>query len=159
MPLNHLLTYLHDHLAGALAAVEIIDHIEVSHGDTAAGDVIRKLRTEILDDRNVLMGLIERLGDTAQSPRRIFGWLAEKSVELKLKLDDPSGGALRLFESAELLSLGIEGKISLWYALDAGKQQAPPLQSLDYARLISRAREQRAMLETVRLDAARAAFS
>jgi hypothetical protein len=36
---------------------------------------------------------------------------------LKLGIDDPPSGLLLLFESLEALSLGIEGKRSLWIAL------------------------------------------
>ena len=45
------------------------------------------------------------------------GCLGERLTRLKLPLDDPSEGALYLFEALEVLSLGIEGKRGLWQAL------------------------------------------
>jgi hypothetical protein len=51
-----------------------------------------------------------RLGVPTSAPRRAAAWLAEKLTELKLRLDDPSGGALRLMETLEAVSVGIEGK-------------------------------------------------
>jgi hypothetical protein len=75
-----------------------------------------------------------------------------------LRLDDPARGALRLFEELEALSLGIEGKRSLWVALSAAAKDAPSLQLLDYERLASRAEEQRSRVEAKRLEAARKAL-
>ncbi|MDQ6612859.1 MAG: hypothetical protein M3Y64_10530 [Gemmatimonadota bacterium] len=154
----HLSTYLRDHLAGADAAVEIMDHIESSHGEASAGAAVRQVRPEILADRAELARLVETLGHSASTPRRVFGWLAEKTVELKLKIDDPSDGQLRLLESLEILSLGIEGKLGLWKALDGSTAGARVGGTTDYNRLIQRAQLQRELIEAERLRAARALF-
>ena len=57
--------------------------------------------------------------------RKATAWLTEKVTELKLRLDDPAGGALRLLEALEAVSLGIEGKRALWRALAAAAEDAP----------------------------------
>lgn len=57
------------------------------------------------------------------------------------------------------MSLGIEGKLALWRALAAAAATAPELVGVDYALLEQRAIEQRASVETVRLDAARVALA
>jgi hypothetical protein len=85
--------------------------------------------------------------------------LAEKVTALKLRLDDPADGDLRLFESLEALSLGLEGKKSLWRALSAAAGKAPALQLLDYERLTQRADEQRRRVEAKRLDIAKTALA
>ena len=90
--------------------------------------------------------------------RNAFGWLAQKAAELKVRLDDPEDGALRLLETLEALALGIEGKRALWESLAAAMEWAPALSSLDYARLGQRADAQRAMVEGERVAAARAAL-
>ena len=154
----HLATYLRDHRAGAQAALQIIDHIEASHGDSDAGSVVRQLRPEIQEDVNVLDQLIERLGIPAGGARRAFGWMGEQLVELKLKVDDPADGDLRLMESLEVLSLGIEGKLALWKALEASAVSEPRLATLDFAHHIARTRNQRERAEAVRLEAAQVAF-
>lgn len=158
MASHHLATYLKDHLAGAGAAIEIMDHIESSHGDTSAGDLVKRLRPDILADRQELEELITRLGHETTAPRRAAGWLSEKVVELKLKMDDPSNGALRLLESVEMLALGVHGKIDLWHSLAGNIGSIPALGTLQYERLIQRAEAQRALIEPVRLEAASAAF-
>lgn len=73
---------------------------------------------------------------------------------MKMKVDDPSGSELKLLESLEAVALGIHGKGSLWRAL----RVVPSASGPGYDRLIARADEQRERIETLRLDAARAAF-
>jgi hypothetical protein len=85
--------------------------------------------------------------------------LAEKMAELKLRIDDPQARTLRLFESLEALSLGIEGKRSLWHALKAVAEKSPSLRIIDYERLIRRAQEQRDQVEALRIDTARKALT
>jgi hypothetical protein len=78
--------------------------------------------------------------------------------ELKLHFDDPQAGPLRLFESLEALSLGIEGKRSLWIALRTVAANAPSLRILDYERLIQGAQNQRDRVETRRIETAKEAL-
>jgi hypothetical protein len=63
-----------------------------------------------------------------------------------------------LFESLEALSLGIEGKKSLWVALSAAAEVSPELRIADYERLKKRAEEQRNRVEAKRLEVAKAAL-
>jgi hypothetical protein len=76
--------------------------------------------------------------------------LAEKFTELKLRFDDPNASVLLLFESLEALSLGIDGKRSLWIALAATSETTPSLPIADYDRLQKRAQEQRDRVEAIR---------
>jgi hypothetical protein len=76
-----------------------------------------------------------------------------------MRLDDPADGDLRLFESLEALSLGIEGKRSLWLALAEAATENPGLRRLDYQHLIVRADEQRARVERRRLEIATRALA
>lgn len=59
----------------------------------------------------------------------------------------------------ETLSLGIEGKRSLWRALREVREAYPELIETDLDGLVERAEHQRSMLEDHRLAAARRAFS
>ena len=99
-----------------------------------------------------------RLGVPTSAPRRAAAWLAEKLTELKLRLDDPAGGPLRLLETLEAVSVGIEGKRLLWLALAAAAESAPELRVTDYGRLERRAEEQRQRVEVLRPEAARTAL-
>jgi hypothetical protein len=148
----HLATYLNDHLAGAVAALELLEHLERTHADLAP--FLRALRHDIEHDRAELEALIARLGVTQSAPRQAVAWVAEKAARLKMAVDDLSGSRLKLLESLEAVAVGIHGKGSLWRALKV----VPAASGPDYDRLIARADEQRERIEAVRLDAARRAF-
>lgn len=159
MAREHIATYLNDHLAGSVGALELLEHLEKEHPDTEVGRLASEVRAEVAADQQVLESLMERLEVTRSRTRRAAAWLGEKAAELKLRLDDPAGGSLRLFESLEALSLGIEGKKSLWQALAAAAEEAPHLRAADYEDLIRRADEQRNRVETARLESARRALA
>jgi hypothetical protein len=101
---------------------------------------------------------MDRLGVAESPTRKASAWLAEKVTELKLVVDDPANGDLRLFESLEALSLGIEGKRALWLALSSAAEVALELRVADYGRLARRAEEQRSRVEAVRLEVAKRAL-
>lgn len=154
---HHLAAYLNDHLAGAVAALEMLQHLREAHAGSALAQVLMELQADIEADREELEALMARLGVAQSQPRKLAGWLGEKAAQLKLKLDD-RGGAMQLFESLEALSLGIEGKHNLWRALAALAVGAPELGALNYERLIERAAAQRLQVEGERLRAAHAAL-
>jgi len=152
-------TYLNDHLAGAVAAIELLEHLESAHKGTSLQIRFAELRRDISADRHELESLMVALNVDQSSLRKASAWLTEKFTQLKLRLDDPSGGPLLLLESIEVISLGIEGKRLLWRALRATSEKSYALKALDYERLIKRAEEQRDRVETIRLEAARQALA
>jgi hypothetical protein len=156
---EHLALYLNDHLAGSAAALELLEHLEREHVGSATERFVAELRADITADRQELEALMARLHVSSGPPRKAAAWLAEKATELKLRLGDPAGGAFRLLESLEGVSLGIEGKRLLWRALAAASRDAPALLGPDYERLQRRAEEQRQQVEVVRLTAALASFA
>lgn len=158
MPSQNLATYLNDHLAGSVVALEILEHLEQASAERALAPVLATLRAEISADRAELEALMERLGVAESRPRQAVAWLGEKLAQVKLTLDDSSAGALRLFEGLEAVSLGIEGKRGLWQVLAAVAVANPALEGPDYGRLTRRAEAQRRQVEAVWLDAAMAAL-
>lgn len=154
---KHLATYIKDHFAGSEGALAILDHVEKVHGGSAAA-MAQTLRPQLQGERAVLSRLLASLDTEESLPRRVAGWLSEKGLELKLKMDDPTDGALHLLEAIEMLALGVHGKRGLWVALDASRGKIPALATEDYDALIAQAESQRALLEVVRLEGAKAAF-
>lgn len=155
---EHIATYLNDHLAGSVVALELLESLEAAHAGTDVERVASELRIDVAADRGELEALMGRLQVGESRTRKASAWLGEKMTELKLRLDDPAGGALRLLEALEAVSLGIEGKLGLWRALAAAAGGAPSLQGFDYERLAQRAMEQRSRVEAARLDAAKRAL-
>src|SRR6476469_4182765 len=125
----NLATYLNDYMAGAVAGIEIAKHLEESAVDAETRTELASVRAEIEADEKELSDLAIRLGIEQSSVRKAAGWLSEKAAEIKLRFDDLSGGELRTYEALEALSLGSEGKRSLWLALrsvgDGGSQVLP----------------------------------
>ena len=146
-----LSVYLNDHRAGSTAALEILDRLEsLDPGD----GWVRRVREEIVDDREELEHLMRSAGVALSHTRAAFAWLTERMAELKTRLEDRAGGALQRLELLEALALGIQGKENLWNALQSASARQPLLRGVDYQRLIARAREQRAFVEGQRLKAA-----
>src|SRR5262245_26657022 len=104
MATKHLATYLNDHLAGSEAALELLEHLEQAHAGTPTAGFAARLRADIVADRGELEALMGRAQAAPSRPRKAAAWLAEKVTELKLRLDDPAGGALRLLEVLEAVS-------------------------------------------------------
>ena len=153
-----LASYLNDHLAGSVVALELLDHLEEDGAGTTRASILADVHADIEADRQELEAFMAQLGVTVSAPRKATGWLVEKLGEIKLHLDDPGDGALRRLEALETVSLGIEGKRALWHALAAAAEDAPGLNGLDYTRLGRRAETQREVVETLRLHAAKEAF-
>jgi hypothetical protein len=153
-----LATYLNDHLAGSVVALELLDHLEEDGAGTAEASILADVHADIEADRQELEAFMAQRGIAVSAPRKATGWLVEKLSELKLRLDDAGDGALRRLEALETVSLGIAGKQALWHALAAAAEDAPELNGLDYARLGRRAETQREMVERLRLHAAKEAL-
>jgi hypothetical protein len=153
----HLGVYLNDHLAGAAAALKILDAL-AAHDDAELTAFVQGLRQAIALDRDELARLMGDAGIAISHVRRAVGWIGEKAAELKLTLDDPADRGLRTFELLEVLALGIDGKRALWSVLRIVSTEVPSLRA-DYARLAHRADDQRAAVETRRLEWAAKALS
>src|SRR5437763_11196636 len=95
---TNLAVYLNDHLAGAIAAIEILDMLS-RHTDSAdLSQFVAELRVAVDEDREELERLMSRADIAKSTGRRVAGWISEKAAELKVRIDDPLGGALQLFE-------------------------------------------------------------
>jgi hypothetical protein len=158
MTSEQLATYLNDHLAGSVVAVDLLEHLEKAHADTPLQEFFAELRTAIEEDRGTLMTVMSSLQIEQSTFRKVSAWISEKFTELKLRLDDPGAGALLLLESLDVLSIGIEGKRLLWRSLAECATTASELRIVDYEPLIARAEKQRADVEAVRLAATKKAF-
>ena len=81
-----LATYLNDHFAGSLAAVELLEHLEAAYAETTLASFFAELRREISADRKELQRLMNRLQIEESLPRKVSAWLAGKVTELKLTI-------------------------------------------------------------------------
>lgn len=158
MSAESLQTYLKDHLAGSVAAIELLSHLIATRAESSLVQFFSDLREEIKQDQNVLRKILEESGSEENSLKNAGAWLTEKLVRVKLKLENSHEGPLGLLEALEIIALGIEGKRLLWRALVVSRHSVPHFLRWDFSGLEERAREQRERVEAQRLEAAQVAF-
>src|SRR5436190_14186690 len=152
--MEELSSYLNDHLAGGVAALELLDRlIEASQGKSLER-FFREVRNEVEADHETLKELITKLGEKESAVRKAGAWIVEKVSRAKIQLSKTEEGEMGLFLALEALALGITGKRMLWRALAAAAESVPQLRGPDYPRLEERAVEQYNRMETERLEVA-----
>jgi hypothetical protein len=150
--------YLNDHLGGSTSGLELVRRVARTHAGTAAEPPLRRLSTEIAEDRRTLLAIMRTLGVQVRYYKVLLGWTAEKAARLKpngrLRQRSPLSSVIEL----ESLLLGIEGKRACWRVL---RQRAQVERRLDPAQLddlTARAEQQLETVEGLRIEAAAEAF-
>jgi hypothetical protein len=146
-PDKYLSIYLNDHLAGAVAAVELARRIELDG-----------IADEIDEDRRALLDIMTRLDVDQDRIKMAVSWAAEKVGRLKLNGELLRSSPLSRLEELELLGLGVEGKLALWRTLRQELAADARLDGVELDALITRAQSQRRRIERLRLQAARTAL-
>jgi hypothetical protein len=153
---DSLTTYLQDHLAGALHAIELLKAMREHFAAEPLGTFAAEVLAEVEADREVLATLTERVGGSAGGMKEWGAWLSEKVSRLKLKHGSTDG--LGTFEALEFLVIGIHGKRALWRAIALVASFDSRLEGIDFTDLIARAENQHQRVEEQRLDYARSVF-
>lgn len=145
--------YLNDHLTGAMLGSKLAGQIQARHRGTQLGEVMSSIAQEIEEDRETLVGLMQRMDAPRNPIKQASGWIAEKASRLKFghAYRQPNHGA---FMALEALTLGVHGKRSLWSALQRVANEYPTLASAHLDQLLVRAEAQHATLERERLKLA-----
>lgn len=157
MSRDGLITYLNDHLAGSVGALQVLDHLIRLQQGTAGEAVLAKVRTEVEEDQKTLQNLLREVGGKESRVRQAAAWLTEKLGQAKLKLDDPGGGEFQILEGLEALTLGIQGKAALWRVLASVRLAEG--RHLDFAALERSALDQFRRVDRLRLQLAPVALS
>jgi hypothetical protein len=152
-----LAIYLHDHLAGASMAIELIESMRKEHAGESLGEFAAHLLVEIEADRKVLLELADRAGAGSSAIKDLGAWLSEKVS--RVKLSGQNENSFKTFEALEFLQLGIHGKWALWRVLAGLVAIDIRLQGPDFAHLVARAEMQELEVEHRRLEVAQTAFS
>lgn len=149
-------TYLNDHLAGSVAALELIEHLIKRHPEPAFAQFFSDLERDIKADQGVLRQLLRDMHQRESALRKVAAWIAEKLLRTKFAIAGEEFGELGLVQAFETLALGIRGKQLLWRGLRTCDW--PSLKYVDLVRLEDRAIEQQERVEERRLAAFRQAF-
>ena len=159
MPRDPLLSYLRDHLAGAIGALELLEHLRSHAGDEEIRKAATTFHVEVGADREVLENIAQQLGGGSSAVKDASAWVGEKLSRLKLGAVGDTVNGLPLFEAIEALSLGIAGKIALWDTLIAIARDDSSMPRLDYYALRQRAQQQHDRMELHRLRLATLVFN
>ncbi|MEU5591749.1 hypothetical protein [Streptomyces sp. NPDC020298] len=150
--------YLNDHLAGATVGTRRAGYVARAHRGTALGDVLEPLAREIAEDRESLLGVMDRLGVPKRRYKVLAGAAAECAGRLKPNGRVVARSPLSAVLELEFLRLGVEGKAAGWRSLrplaDADGRLGP--RQLD--ELIARAERQLSTLEELRLRTSQEVF-
>jgi hypothetical protein len=156
-PVSDLASYLNDHLAGSISALELIDHWADAHKGEPLGRFFVAIGTEIKADQETLRGIMRTLAVDESKMRKAGAWAAEKLGRARLIIAGNQPGSLGLVLTLEGLIMGVTGKKLLWASLAAAK--LPSLNTHNFEQLQLRAEQQIERIETERISAARQAFT
>jgi hypothetical protein len=151
--------YLNDHLAGAAFGSDLARQIESQSKEPALTARLSDVAMQIEEDQRSLSELMERMGVTKNPVKQATTWLAEKFSRIKLTGASSGEEELGLYMALETLSLGIEGKASLWRTLKDVADRYPALDAGELEVLIARAESQREAVDGERTSAGRRAFT
>ncbi len=151
-----LATYLHDHLAGADFAIDLLGTMKDRHQHQPLGQFAAQLLGEVTQDRDTLLHFAEKVGSGTNALKEFTVWVGEKAS--RVKLGGGVKGEFGTFEALEFLALGVQGKLSLWHALQVIAASDARLGGLDLELLIVRAEAQYAQVEEQRLASAATAL-
>ena len=155
--MKNLDSYLNDHLAGSISALEIIDHWAEAHKGEPLGSFFVQTEKEIKADQQTFRDIMRTLRVKESNVRKAGAWAAEKVGRARLIIAGNEPGSLGLVLTLEGLIMGITGKKLMWAALAAAK--LPPLNTYNFERLQRRAEQQIERLEAERISAVCEAFS
>jgi hypothetical protein len=115
-----LVAYLNDHLGGAEIAIQVLEAMRDQHDDPRFREFAGVLLPEILADDAKLRSIAEKIGPGPSAIKQAGGWLLEKLA--RFKLGHTGSSNFDMFESLELLAVGIHGKRCLWKALQVASR-------------------------------------
>jgi hypothetical protein len=152
---DDLATYLNDHLAGSVGAIDLIEHLIKTYEGNPIEQFCKGLCADVSADQDKLRDLMSALEVKESSVRKASAWIAEKLSRPKLEPSSDEASGVGFLQALEGLVLGIKGKEGLWRALQAVKKSHPPLERFDFERLEQRAIEQGQRVEAKRLEVVR----
>jgi hypothetical protein len=150
-------SYLNDHLAGSISALELIGHWAEVHKGESLGSFFVEIEREIKADQDTLRDVMRNLGVEESKVRKAGAWAAEKLGRARLTIAGDEPGRLGLVLTLEGLIMGVTGKKLMWVALAAAK--LPRLKSYNLEQLQRSAEQQLERIESERISAVRQAFS
>jgi hypothetical protein len=152
-------TYLNEHLAGAMVAIDLAGKAADRNRGDRLGVFLAELLKAIDEDRVSLEGVIERLGIEKGGVKATAGRVVEKVSRLRLHEKVTGDPDLSRVLELETLIMGVTGKLRLWHSLQESMASDARLAGVDLDALVQRARDQLAGLDDHHREAAARAFA
>ncbi|HEX2058042.1 MAG TPA: hypothetical protein VHI71_06695 [Actinomycetota bacterium] len=150
--------YLNDHLAGAVAGIELAKRTLGNNKGTEYEAFLTRLVNDIAEDQAALERIAERSGIPRSPVKPRIAWASEKVGRLKLNGAITGYSPLSRLIELEGLRLGIEGKLCLWRSLRHARPAGAAVTDEELDELIARAQAQIEVVEEHRVKAARVAL-
>ena len=150
-------SYLNDHLAGSIGALELIAHWEDVHKGERLGRFFAETEREIKADQDTLRGVMRSFGVEESKLRQAGAWAAEKVGRAPLMIAGDESDSSGLVLTLEGLVMGVTGKKLLWRTLAAAK--LPRLDGYDFEELQCHAEQQIGRIEAQRIRAVGEVFA
>ena len=155
--MKELDSYLNDHLAGSVSALELLEHwIRVHDGEQLA-DFFRDIKAEVRQDQEKLREVMQSLRIKQSNVRQAGAWAAEKVGRVRLMIAGDEPRSVGLMLTLEGLIMGVTGKKLMWRALAAAN--LPQLNGYHFEDVQRRAEQQIERLEAERMRAVPEAFA
>jgi hypothetical protein len=150
-------SYLNDHLAGSISALELIAHWAEVHKGEPLGRFFAETEREVKADQDTFRDVMRTLGVEESKVRQAGAWVAEKVGRARLMIAGDEQGSLGLVLTLEGLIMGVTGKKLMWRSLAAAK--LPQLNGYNFEELERRAEQQIERIEAERIRAVSQAFA
>jgi hypothetical protein len=154
--MNELDSYLKDHLAGSVSALELLAHWAHLHEGKQLGAFFSEVEAEVRADQNTLRNIMDSVDIKESKVRKAGAWAAEKVGRARLMIAGDEPGSLGLLLTLEGLIMGIVGKKLLWRALASAN--LPQLSGYNFEELQRRAEQQIERIEAERIRAVQQMF-
>jgi hypothetical protein len=154
---KELASYLNDHLAGSVGALELLEHWAHLHDGKPLRDFFMNIEAEIRADQEKLREVMRSLRIEESDVRKAGAWVAEKTGRARLMIAGDEPGSLGLVLTLEGIIMGVTGKKLMWRALAAAT--LPQLNGYDLEQLQRRAEQQIERIEAERIRAVLETFA
>ena len=155
--MKELDSYLNDHLAGSVSALELLEHWVHVHDGEQLADFFRDIKAEVRQDQEKLREVMHSLGIEESNVRQAGAWAAEKVGRVRLMIAGDEPRSVGLMLTLEGLIMGVTGKKLMWRALAAAN--LPQLNGYHFKEVQRRAEQQIERLEAERMRVAPEAFA
>lgn len=155
-----LMTYLNDHLAASIAALQLLERLVTTLREPSMVTTLRTLTDDVTAEQGLVRDIIAAGGGTENTMAQAVSWVGEKVARLKIGPGESDPSGLMLFEALEAISVGFWGRRCLWSTLaHLSREVTVPPGTIDFAALEARAEQHLTMLDALRLQSSSAALS